>query len=138
MKLKKLISALIGASVTLSAIVVPVSAASYNFHIYHYGGAVVSTNSEQKTNSLGYMHTSVYERPGTSVTWVYGAEGVYLRGRTASGAKCTNPVLTYSPGEVFLTYDAGNGISGHYYKLAMQYADANPYTHLDLTGTWTP
>lgn len=138
MRFKKLIATVVGGIVTLSALVVPVSAASYNFDVYHYGGAVVSTNSERKNSGLGYMYATVAERPGTNVTWVYGTEGVYLRGRTINGGRCTNSVLKSSPDEAFLTYDSGCVVEGNYYKLAMQYADANPYTHLDLRGTWTP
>jgi len=110
---------------------------SENFHVYINGGSVVSSKSARKDTPYGHMVVFVQKRPGTTVNWL-SSEKVNIRGRTINGAKCTALGSRNTRGVSELDYDSGYGKQGLYYKLAVQYASDNPYTHLDLTARWTP
>ncbi|GHU43971.1 hypothetical protein FACS1894111_10490 [Clostridia bacterium] len=139
MKGKKFLALLLGVTTILGTAVIPVAAQALteNFHVYHYGGAVVSSNAAQKEDTSNYMGFAVDKRYGTTVNWVT-SETVYLRGRTSGGTQCTSLASVNQPASGAMTYASGYATYGSYYRLAVQYADANPYTHLDLTASWAP
>lgn len=137
---KKCITMLMTISILLS-LALTASAASQcteNFHVYINGGSVVSSQSAKRALNVGPMWANAKVRSGSTVKWL-SSEYVNLRGRTPSGAKATELGTTNEPGEtVNLYYLNGYGAQGTYYKLAVQYASSNPYTHLDLTCSWMP
>jgi len=137
MKLERvmaLICALVMTSFTMS---IYAASATENFHVYINGGSVVSGSSAKKETTYDFMYAYVSKRSGTTVNWL-SSETVNLRGRTSSGVQCTALGSRNTIGTSNLAYNSGYGNFGSYYKLAVQYASNNPYTHLDLTATWTP
>lgn len=137
--IKKLTAFTCAIMMMCSVLAIPVNAASKteNFHVYINGGSVVSSGTAKKDDSLNYMYTYTSKRSGTTVNWV-SSETVNLRGRTSSGTKCTALGTRTSPGARNLTYSSGYGYKGNYYRVAVQYDNSNPYTHLDLTVKWIP
>lgn len=140
MKLKRVMATLISVVSVLTIISTPVMAASRTetFYVYINGGSRVSSGAAKKS-AAGKMKYNVVEAPGTSIGWAQGVETVNLRGRTSGNeAGCTSLGQTRYRGEGWLSYDSGHGTVGTFYKIALQYASSNPYTHLELQCTWTP
>lgn len=137
---RRLFSSLLALALMLcvtGGIATPANAAEYmeyaDFHIYKNGGSVVSDVWAQKTSGPSVpMETTIVKAPGSTVNWLP-SETVYWRGRSSSYAKATtlgeaNQSLT----DRELNYLSGFGTFGTYYTLAAQYADTNPYTHLEI------
>jgi len=139
MRLKKIMAFVFAFVIATSscAMCVYAAGATENFHVYINGGSVLSSSSARKDDATNYMVTYVCKRSGSTVNW-FSSEKVNLRGRTSAGAQCTILGTINTPGSSVLDYTSGYGYVGSYYKLAVQYASSNPYTHLDLTATWYP
>lgn len=141
-KMKKMLVGLVGSVFLISTMIAPASAANLgeaceNFHVYINGGSVVSSKTATKEIS-GPMWSNARKQTGSSVNWL-SSEYVNLRGRTNSGVKCTSLGKTNTPGEtVYLYYNSGYGTLYQPYRIAVQYDNSNPYTHLELTVCWSP
>jgi len=139
MRFKKILAFVFAIMITTSSYAMSVYAATgtENFHVYINGGSVVSSLSVKKDNTNKHMMAFVYKRSGTTVNWL-SSETVNLRGRTHNGIKSTFLGTQNTPGSSRLNYMSGYGHMGGLYKLAVQYSNSNPHTHLDLTASWTP
>lgn len=141
--MRKLYATLLSFTLIATAFIFPASAASMateNFHIYINGGSVVSSKMAEKPTATALpMWAWVVEQEGTTVKWLP-SEYVNIRGRSPSNAYATTVEQTNSPdeGKISLYYLDGYGQQGSYYKMAVQYDNNNPYTHLELTVTWSP
>lgn len=141
--MRKTIASLMSLALIATTFISPTSAASIateDFHVYINGGSVVSSQMAEKRSATGLsMWAWVVEQEGTTVDWLP-SEYVNIRGRSPSNAYATSVEQTNSPdaGDIHLYYLDGYGQMGSYYKMAVQYDNNNPYTHLELTVTWSP
>lgn len=143
--MRKLFSCLLALVLTIGGtgtIITPASAAarpelvgSDYFYVYKGGGAVVSDEFMQKTDSTPSMETHVLNHSPESTKWL-SSEVLYWRGRSESLARATDLGTSNQPAVRDLTYLSGYGIYGSKYTVAAQYADSNPYTHLEVLIWW--
>lgn len=143
MKVKKILLSLAMVASILGTVVMPVSAKRSNevsraesFMVYINGGSVLSSVAIRKGGDGRTMGYYARERRGTNIRW-YRSETVNLRGRTERGARCTDLAQQNTEGGGDMSYYSGYGHKNHYYKLAVQYDDNNPYRVLDLRCRWT-
>ena len=144
MKVKKIYAIMMALVLMVSAFSIPASAAGYaieNMSARIYGGARVSSQSAQKnnTNYEFYYNAS----PKTSDGWsTAGNEWVYFRGRNADGSQRATELdhrnYTGRLVEGYLLYEAGHGVVGAYYKMAIEYDNNNPYEYVNLSVGWAP
>lgn len=108
------------------------------FYIYKGGGAAVSDVFAQKWNDNKEMNTTVLKAPGSTINWLT-SETVYWRGRSETLARATELGTTNKP--IYnhkLGYLSGYGTRLSKYTIAAEYAEDNPYTHLELIIYWDP
>ena len=141
--MRKLFAGLMATALIATAFVFPANAAytaTENFHVYINGGSVVSSKRAEKQLATALpMWAWVVEQEGSSVDWLP-SEYVNIRGRSPSNQYATTVEQTNSTdeGQISLYYLDGYGQQGSFYKMAVQYDNNNPYTHLELTVTWSP
>lgn len=144
MKLKRFFVIAMAMAMLVSAMALPANAANNAMEKMRaniYGGATVSSQSARKNvirSSLYYNAT-----PASSDGWsTKGDEYVYFRGRNSSGtSQATDLALRNYYGtmrEGNLTYLSGYGSVGSYYRMAIEYANDNPYQYVYLNVGWAP
>lgn len=105
-----------------------------------YGGADVSSYSAKKERSGNFTFTV---KPSGAGGWsIKGDEIVWFRGRDFVGnTQATEATTRTYRGSIVsgsLKYHSGYGKIGDYYKMAIQYDNANPYEWVNLEVSWTP
>lgn len=108
------------------------------FYIYKGGGATVSDVFAKKWSETDVMDTTVLKAPGSTINWLT-SETVYWRGRSETLARATELGTTNKP--IYnkeLGYLSGYGTRLSEYTIAAEYAEDNPYTHLELIIYWDP
>ena len=142
--MRKLFSCLLALVLTVGVtgtIITPASATSRPelvetdiFYVYKGGGPAVSNKFMKKTDNSDGMYTEVTNF-SSSIKWL-SSEVLYWRGRSESLARATELGTTNEPTWRGLSYLSGYGTYGSKYTVAAQYADSNPYTHLEVLIAW--
>ena len=141
--MRKLFSIMLVGTFLMSLLTLSASAAysvSENFDVYINGGSVVSSKMAEKAlNNRLPMWAWVKKQDGSTVKWLP-SEYVNIRGRSPSNKYATSVEQVNSEyvGQIKLPYLDGYGQMGYFYRMAVQYDNNNPYTHLELTVSWSP